>query len=164
MGEAHPRGLMPSRVPLTIVCGPPCAGKTRFCDQYAGPGDLIIDLDLIAAELANASPHAWSRVAWLTPAIERRNALLKSLSDGTCAAPRAWFIVGAPEPAERDWWARLLRPERVVVIATDLDTCLDRLFADPEREATRANAVNGIHGWWQRYSRRSNEEEMRGGS
>jgi hypothetical protein len=157
--ESHPDGLRPSVIPLSMVCGAPCSGKTSFCRRRAAPRDLIIDLDLIASGIAGTTAHAWKRDV-LMQALLKRNALLAELGGETCATG-AWFVIGAPEAAEREWWVKALRPGRVVVLETDVDVSLDRLFADPERQATRAAAVNAIYGWWRRYTRRPGDEIQR---
>ena len=42
----HPASLKPSAVPLTIVAGPPCAGKSTFVEEHKRAGDTVIDLRL----------------------------------------------------------------------------------------------------------------------
>jgi len=160
-GDAHPQSLRPSRIPLVLVCGAPCSGKTKFVESKAGAHDLIIDLDTIASGLAGTTRHAWRRSDWLTLALKARNALLMQLGEEASVYQRAWLIVGAPNRLEREWWRDRLHPERIVVLETGQDTCLDRLFADPERRLNRAVSTVGIHGWWQRYSRRANDEVVR---
>ncbi len=71
-GVARPEWLKPSAVPLTIVTGPPAGGKNTYVDQHAAPGDLIIDLDMIAADLSGHHGHDWDR-RWLGPALHERN-------------------------------------------------------------------------------------------
>lgn len=46
-------------MPLTVVTGPPCSGKTSWVDLHAGPNDVVIDLDRIAHALTTpaADPH-----------------------------------------------------------------------------------------------------------
>lgn len=41
---------------LTVVCGPPAAGKSSWITAHAKPADIVIDLDLMA--LAMAGPGA----------------------------------------------------------------------------------------------------------
>lgn len=156
-GDAHPRGLLPSVAPLTIVAGAPCSGKSSFVGRNAGGSDLVIDLDTIAGGLAQTSPHAWNRDAWLTQALKARNGMLLSLADAAPQWPAAWFLVSAPAPGERLWWARNLRPRQVVVIETAAEICLDRLFADPERQINRSATVVAINEWWRRYHRGRDE-------
>jgi AAA domain len=157
-GDAHPSGLRQSRIPLTIVCGAPCSGKSRLVDASAAESDLVIDLDAIASRLAGTALHAWRRRDWLTLALKARNDLLMQLGDDNPSHPRAWLVVGAPYAEERQWWWRCLHPERIVVLETPQDICLDRLFADQERATYRSLSAVGIHGWWQRYTRRLGDE------
>lgn len=42
-------------MPLTVVTGPPCSGKTSWVDLHAGLGDVVIDLDRIAHALTAPS-------------------------------------------------------------------------------------------------------------
>ena len=37
---------------LTVVIGPPAAGKSTWCREHAGPDDIIIDYDLLALALS----------------------------------------------------------------------------------------------------------------
>lgn len=42
---------------VTVVCGPPCAGKTTWVREHAQPGDLIVDYDDIARRLGSRRDH-----------------------------------------------------------------------------------------------------------
>ncbi len=151
---AHPPNLKPSCVPLVLVAGAPCSGKSLFCQENKADGDLVIDLDAIAGRLADTTPHGWDKRQWLQSALEERNRALFQLGDATCLVSRAWFIVSAPTAAERSWWQEKLRPERIIVLEADRDTCLRRLFADPERKLWRPQTVVAIEEWFRRFSAR----------
>lgn len=137
----HPGWLQPSAVPLTIVCGPPAAGKTTYARQAAQPGDLVIDLDDI---LAKIKPHyrPWSGDVSreeLTAALRTRNAMLGSLERR--AGGKAWFIVMAPSQAERKWWQRKLGGD-VVLLNPGMAECKQRAI-----NRQTPNAVMGIDAW-----------------
>lgn len=152
----HPPFLLPSRVPLTIVCGAPLAGKSRWIEGQRQPGDVLIDLDEIGAALCGTGLHDWPR-ARLNDAGRERNRQLLRLS-GQCDAPRVWFVVQEPEAQWRQWWADTMQPERIVVIETPRHVCERRAIAERERAGDVAIAIDT---WWQRYTRRPGDEIVR---
>lgn len=124
----HPDWLKPSAIPLTIISGPPCAGKTTYVEQHSRPGDLVIDLDAILASL-DPSYRQWSGgtlPSLLNRGIRARNELLGSLHR-VCHG-KAWFIVSAPTKAERDWWVSKLGGE-LVLLDPGTDECKRRAVA-----------------------------------
>lgn len=152
-----PDWLRPSAVPLTIVCGPPASGKTTLVRERAGPEDLVLDLDAIAASLSGKGLHSWSR-QWLDPAMRERNELLGRLSRQSCAWPAAWLIVSEPKAERRQWWRDTMAPTSIIVMETDPIVCRARIRADAER-AERADTWNAaVLGWWSRYDRRPGDE------
>jgi hypothetical protein len=42
---------------ITVITGPPCSGKTTYAREHAGPGDVIVDFDVIAQALGSAAAH-----------------------------------------------------------------------------------------------------------
>jgi 5-methylcytosine-specific restriction endonuclease McrA len=148
----YPEWLKPSLIPLTIVCGPPCSGKSTYVRDRAGDSDMIIDLDMIAHEISGEPLHGWSRDRWLNAAIFRRNDLLGDLSrPGRSSA--AWFIVGAEKSRHRQWWQDKLAPMSVIVLETSEPDCIDRAKSDDSRiDKTTADAIVR---WWFNYDRRS---------
>jgi len=138
-----------SAVPLTIVCGPPAAGKSTFVAQRAAEGDLIIDLDQIIATLFPS--HARTRVWEMRrDGLLERNGRLRKLSQ-PCLAGHAWFTTGAATPAQRMHWADTLRPVRMLVIPTPLQTCIDRINADPTRAVGAHEQASAVRRWWSDY-------------
>jgi hypothetical protein len=91
---------------LTIVTGPPCAGKSTHVRKHAHPGDLVIDFDRIAQALGSPVAHGHgthhikvtleARDAAITAAVRRHN------RDGA----RVWIVDSAPLPSRRGWYAR----------------------------------------------------------
>lgn len=133
------------RIPVTIVCGPAGAGKSTYVAEHRGERDLVIDLDVIRSRLAGTGLHD-AAPRWLKPALEVRNQLLDGLASDT-EHDRAWFIISAPEKAERDLWAKKLNAN-VVLLDVPLDECVRRLRAsrdDAERHIQFATE------WWRRY-------------
>lgn len=147
----HPDWFRPSLIPLTIVCGPPASGKSTYIRDRAGPNDLIIDIDIIASEMAGTATHGWDRDQWLNAAIYRRNDIIGQLSRPSDWSA-AWLIVGEPKAKWRQWWATKLKPKAIIVIETPEIECIRRVKADPLRP-WRGNS-DGITRWWFDYDRR----------
>lgn len=88
---------------ITLVVGPPGAGKARHVADHRGQADLVIDYEAMALALGGGeSNHG--------PVMAARNAVLNSIRRGECDARQAWIISANPE-------AESLFPfhERVVV-------------------------------------------------
>jgi hypothetical protein len=150
MWETHPEWLRPSRIPLTIICGPPCSGKTTYVNQHKADGDIIIDLDAICMKLQPGYQH-WSsrgdeyRGKLIGRAIRLRNIMLARLPHAQSG--RGWFIVSAPCPEEQDWWKAKLGGE-VLLLNPGLQECKRRALA---RGTPRA--VAGIDDWYDKSER-----------
>jgi hypothetical protein len=122
----HPDWLKPSAIPLTIVCGPPCSGKSTYVAERAADDHVVIDLDTLQMSLDPTYRH-WSKArldkTLLSRAVRARNELLGSLSRRKHG--RAWFIVSAPTQAERDWWHKQLGGD-LVYLHPGVDECKRR--------------------------------------
>jgi 5-methylcytosine-specific restriction protein A len=153
----HPEFLRPSAVPLTIVCGPPLAGKTTYVDRNRAPGDVVIDLDMIGAEVCGCGPYDWP-VSRLNDVGRERNRRLMALARPMMERARAWFIVGDPDPRNRAWWATTLQPEAIVVVETPRIDCVRR--AESVDRGGR-NVVPAIDQWWRSYRRRPGDLILR---
>jgi hypothetical protein len=161
IGEAssspHPEQLRPSRVPLTIVCGPPASGKSTLVARRRAPNDLVIDLDIIASRIAATTLHGWDRRV-LSAALAERNALLRRLGEEGCPWPAAWFIVGEPKAEWRTWWQERLAPRTIIVCETPESVCLARIAADVEGAARHSDASEAVARWWNEYRPRAGEQ------
>lgn len=154
----HPAWLKPSVIPVTLVCGPPAAGKNAYVDQHKGRHDLVVDVDAIASSMARTTTHAWG-VKWLPQAIRRRNAVLGTLStDEARRYGRAWVLVGEPDAERRQWWVDTLGMVEVVVVETPADTCEARIATDPDRSGQAGKA----RAWWSAYTRRHGDRRVVG--
>lgn len=146
----HPDGLKPSSVPLTIVCGPPASGKSRYVSERARASDMVIDLDAIGAALTGSTARDWSRKYIKAAAIER-NRLLASLA-GEPKCREAWFVVSEPDGEWRRWWQARLVPREVVVLTVDAETCVARIRSDPSRASRADIECAAVANWWRRYT------------
>jgi hypothetical protein len=122
---------------ITLVMGPPAAGKSTYVLEHTRPGDLIVDYDAIATSLG-ANPH--QRGQDLHPAINAaRNAILRQLRRGETGAARAFILSANPEADRRFPYHEL------VIVDPGLEACLDNA-----RAAHRpSDYLNAIHRWYQ---------------
>jgi 5-methylcytosine-specific restriction endonuclease McrA len=155
----RPEWLRPSAIPLTIVCGPPASGKSYYVRQHAGSTDLVIDLDMIVADLSGQPvSHRWDRERWLQMALRKRNAMLGELSKHP-AWPRAWLIMTEASAERRAWWADKMQPKAVVVIEASEAQCMAHASYDAGRDMHRTMLM--VRRWWSEYKPRSDDQIIR---
>lgn len=131
---------------ITLVCGPPCAGKNTWIRQHAHPGDLLVDLDALYHALnANPTTTHHNQPPTLRPfALDARDTIINRLLHGDHNIRAAWIIHSAPRAAQRAEWKQ--RGATIVLITADLTTLTHR--AQTQRPA---EWINHIHDWHRNY-------------
>lgn len=86
-----------------VVIGPPAAGKSTFVREHAGPGDVVVDFDLLANALSNqdAANHDHSKDVKMVTKAARAAAVAKACSMGVAT----WMIHSSPAPSTLDRYA-----------------------------------------------------------
>lgn len=140
----EPEWLPSSLVPVAVVCGPPGSGKSTYVQQHASPGDLVLDADVIAAEMFRL-PLYHASFEQIKAAIRYRNKMLAGLADRSCGYAKAWLIVTAGSDAKREFWR--LKYGEPIVMTTPKRECADRVRND-ERRPERSKRA-GIEAIWQ---------------
>lgn len=122
---------------VTLVTGPPCAGKTTWARAHAQPGDLVADRDAI--------DHTPERT------MHRLMAEVAASTAGT-----SWVIRSVPRRADREHLARQLRADRVVLLLPSTDVLLDRAKRRPD--PTRH--LSAVRTWLARYEPSPGDEVL----
>lgn len=152
---AHPAWFRPVHVPLTLVCGPPGAGKSTWVRNRAAPGDLVICMDTIAREYLRANRRVALAPEQVGDVLRLRNEMLGDLMRRSARGrwPHAWLIALEPEARWRAWWRDTVKPARVIVLATPAEECKRRVAADAAAGDARSAAAPAlIDQWWSSYT------------
>lgn len=135
---------------VTLVAGPPGAGKSRWVRERMRWGDLLLDMDALYIALSQLPQYDKPDVL-LPFVMEAKDAVLSRLARPSQLG-RAWIVTTAPKRMERDRLKRTLRA-RVVVLETSPSEC-ERRISEDERRSVRANLWREmIERWWKDYER-----------
>ena len=143
--QFEPEWLPLSLVPVTVVCGPPGSGKSTYVQQRAAVGDLVLDADVIAAEMFGL-PLYHASFEQIKAASRYRNKLLAGLADSPCGYAKAWLIVTAGSDAKRQFWRK--KYGELIVMTTPKRECMDRVRNDERRpERSKRAVIEAIMQW-----------------
>jgi 5-methylcytosine-specific restriction protein A len=158
----EPAGLKRSRPRLTIVCGPPGAGKSFYVRQHIRTRDVLIDLDAIIAEQTGYRERVWSRRLIDAGLAERNRRLAALAEDG--AHSGAWFIVTAARGEQRRRWATMLGAVRTIVLLTPRHICIERIKDDPARAKVMGQQLRAVSHWFDSYTPWAGDTPIRQGA
>ncbi|MGB3604228.1 MAG: HNH endonuclease [Gordonia sp. (in: high G+C Gram-positive bacteria)] len=127
--------------PVTVVCGPPAAGKTTYVREHARPGDVVIDFDAIAVALQPPGAHSHDHpAAILRVAAAARQAAVAAATNVRGQARHVWLIDSMPTPKRRGGYKA--SGWRVVTIDPGHDVVMSRAVQRP------AHALDAIARWY----------------
>lgn len=115
-----------------LVYGPPCGGKSTLVQRSAGPGDVVLDLDVIAQQLG--SPRRWMHqhdVLRQADAEVRRRIALARQHEGT-----TWVIRSVPRRADRADVIAQAGVTEVIACVPPLEEALRRCWRDRRPRGT----------------------------
>ena len=121
---------------ITLVTGPPAAGKKEYVKKHAKDTDLVIDYDDIAQALG-AKPgnnHLHDAVS------TARNALLTALRQARLKVDRAWIISSNPDAS------RVFPHHKLVTI----DPGKDKAISNAIRSSRGDHVISLIEQWYTR--------------
>lgn len=121
---------------LTVVTGPPCSGKSHYIRQRAKHGDVVIDLDHLAAALTPTDDvHDYPEHV-RTVARRARRAALDAAIPLTTRGVRVWVVDTAPSKDMRAFYHRHRADiVRLTVTASDFSARVVERSAAAQRHA-----------------------------
>lgn len=133
---------------VAIVCGPPCAGKSTWVAQHAGPNDTVLDVDVLA-KLCGSDRNHGHEGRFYGKANTEFWALCEQVRTSTVTA---WVIRGAPEPERRRKLAEACGATRTIVLLPPRDVLYARaLERDAAVSGTAVDTMRAITNWFNRY-------------
>jgi hypothetical protein len=117
----------PLAIDVVMVAGPPASGKSTFVEKNKKPDDIVLDLDVIKAELTRKPLYALCDKVTLRRAITVRNKVVESLQFIENTGKTLWFVISAPDVYDRQKWKSILKPKYVYVCKCTFEECRDRI-------------------------------------
>ncbi|MBD2900768.1 hypothetical protein amrb99_97770 [Actinomadura sp. RB99] len=127
---------------LTVVTGPPCAGKTTYVREHAAPGDIVLDMDAIANALhAGPATRRYGRALLAVTLRAHTAALVEALRQS--ARVDVWVIHTQPSEAAMQQYVR--HAARVVVVNPGRAIVMRRIAE--QRPATARSVATRWYRW-----------------
>lgn len=106
---------------LTIVTGPPAAGKSTYVRTNAQPGDIVIDLDALAVALGSPDSHQHPRDI----AAVARAARAAAIEAASLTRASTWLIHTSPTEEQLSTYRR--QGARIITVDPGESTTRDRI-------------------------------------
>lgn len=127
---------------ITVVTGPPCSGKSTYCEERWEPGDVVVDMDRIALAITtpDAKPHDYDEVVRSIAREARQAAVKKTFTVAQGDRYRGYWIIHTdPSPDVRASYRAM--SGRIVDLNPGRDVCLKRLEERPKANQAIARKV-----------------------
>lgn len=141
-----------STIPVTIVAGPPGAGKTAYIEERAKWGDLVVDVDALYAALSMLPWYEKPDVL-LPFVMEVRDAVLARLSRPS-QVRAAWVITSEADRGKLEKLSETLGGALVVLEVNALE-CVRRISQDERRADRWEQWQEIVNAWWRKWEETS---------
>ncbi|MER7813653.1 HK97 family phage prohead protease [Streptomyces sp. NPDC006798] len=124
---------------ITVVIGPPCAGKSTYVGERRADGEVVVDYDKIAGAFGSTAPHA-ATGSIREVAFAARKAGISRILRGVEAD--AWIIHTSPRPDQMGRYREA--GAELVLLDPGMEECLARAVTDNRPEGT----ADAIRQWY----------------
>lgn len=138
-------------MPVTVVSGPPCAGKSTWAQEHASPGEVVIDLGLMAKAMGAPDDRAIRRGPAVDAAQAARRAAIRHVLE---SGGDAIVIDTRPSPRALERYREA--GAELVELDPGIGTCLERCREDGRPQGTERE----IRKW---YAQRKGDDGAQGG-
>jgi 5-methylcytosine-specific restriction protein A len=135
-----------STIPVTVIAGPPGAGKTTLVKELAGCDDLIVDVDALFHALSGL-PWYEKPVTLLPFVLAARDAVIQRLGRAS-KVRHAWIITSEGKRDKLMEMKRALGAE-VKVMETSVNECMRRIHNDGRRKDKAEMWRDLVDKWWE---------------
>ncbi|MDV6267064.1 hypothetical protein [Rhodococcus globerulus] len=137
---------------ITVIIGPPCAGKSTYTREHATNDDVIVDFDRIATAFGATEPHEASPAVRAVAFSARATAIATILKG---IDTDSWIIHTTPSAS----WIKQYEDADAEMVTLDpgIDECLRRA-ADDQRPEWTADAIRA---WYDTNAQKSPQARLR---
>lgn len=118
--------------PVYIIDGAPGSGKSTYVQNKKGPGDIVLDLDMLAAALLGDSIAHPNYDAVMDAVLAAREAIYSTIENRQGKWKAAYIITANPKQSAVKQLAERLRG-KVVTMETSKEKCIEQIQADRTR-------------------------------
>lgn len=141
-------GTLGQRARVTVVAGPPGAGKTTYVRQQIKWGELVVDLDALFAALSGLDWY--EKPAGILPfALAARDAVIAQLYQAS-ELQWAWVITSEAHQGRLQRLVSNLDAE-LVMLDVDASECIRRIANDDRRKQNLDHWKSIVERWWSTY-------------
>lgn len=134
---------------VTLVIGPPGAGKTTYVRNHMGANDIVLDVDALVSALSGRPWYDRPQAAW-DIALDLRSLLILRLAKPS-DVETAWVIASEPDDRKRMELAKQVHARTVLVLPVSAEECIERIRQDERRSNNLGYWYNAVTDWWTRY-------------
>ena len=134
-----------------IVYGSPCAGKSTWVRSVATPDDLVVNLDSIW-EMIGINDRYIKPAALRSVVFDLRDKLYEIIKYRSGRWHDAYVITGGALLADRERLQQRLAADDLILIDTDQQTCLNRVYQRYGNDEKLLNEwKNYVNDWFNQY-------------